>query len=125
MRTLPLLLLLLPALAGAVDVQATWIAPTSGGPVEDYLLEVSTDGGPFVAMATTTELSVLLDLPLYSICVARVAGRNQEGQGPWSGDSDPYYVTLGPPGQPGEINLGTQPVPKPRPRANKHVKGER
>lgn len=97
------LLAALPAAAQTVNVTASWTAPTEGSPVHHYVLQLSTDGGPFVTVGSVTGLSYALELNVGSTYVARVAGVDaQDRQGPWSEESDPYSPDIGPPGQPGK-----------------------
>ena len=93
----------LPAAAQTVQVSASWTPPTEGSPVDHYVLQISTDGGPFTTVASVSATSYTLSLEVGSSYVARVAGVDaQDRQGPWSVDSDPYSPDLGPPGQPGK-----------------------
>ena len=86
------------------QVNASWTAPTEGSPVHHYVLQLSTDGGPFVTvLSEVIGTSVNLDLEINRTYVARVAGvDDQARQGPYSPDSDPYILDLGPPGAPGK-----------------------
>ena len=91
------------AMAQTVEVTASWSAPTTGSPVETYILQVSENGGPFYDYATTSELSITLDLNNLSTYTARVAGRDAlDRQGSWSDPSDPYLADIGLPGAPGK-----------------------
>lgn len=93
----------LPAAAQTVQVTASWTAPTEGSPVDHYVLQLSTDGGPFTTVGSVTGTSYTLDLDVGSTYIARVAGVDaQDRQGPWSPESDPYSPDIGPPGQPGK-----------------------
>ncbi len=86
-----------------VEVTASWNAPTEGSPVEHYVFQLSTDGGPFVTVGSVTTTSYTLDLDVDHTYVARVAGVDAEDrQGPWSEASDPYSPDVGPPGAPGK-----------------------
>lgn len=94
----------LPAAAqSTVQVTASWTPPTEGSPVDHYVLQLSTDGGPFTTVGSVTGTSYTLDLTVGQSYVARVAGIDAEGrQGPWSEASDAYTPDVGPPGQPGK-----------------------
>jgi hypothetical protein len=94
----------LPAAAQTtVEVTASWTPPSEGSPVHHYILQLSTDGGPFVTVGSVTGTSYVLDLEVGQTYVARVAGvDDQDRQGPFSEDSDPYTPDVGPPGQPGK-----------------------
>ena len=99
-----LAMIVLAANAQTVETRATWVAPTSGSPVDRYILQLSEDGGPFYTVADTiTTTSIVLDLENLVTYVARVAGVDAlDRQGPWSVDSDPYTADLGIPGQPSQ-----------------------
>jgi hypothetical protein len=87
----------------SVQVTASWTAPTEGSPVDHYILQISTDGGPFVTVGSVTGTEYVLDLDVGSTYVARVAGVDaQSRQGAWSESSDPYTPDIGPPGAPGK-----------------------
>lgn len=93
----------LPAAAQTVQVNATWTPPTEGSPVDHYVLQLSTDGGPFATVGSVTVPSYTLELEIDHEYIARVAGIDaQDRQGPWSLPSDPYNPDLGAPGQPGK-----------------------
>ena len=94
----------LPAAAQTtVEVTASWTPPTEGSPVHHYILQLSTDGGPFTTVGSVSGTSYVLDLEVGHSYVARVAGVDDQGrQGPYSADSDPYSPGVGPPGQPGK-----------------------
>ncbi len=86
-----------------VQVTASWTAPTEGSPVEHYVLQLSTDGGPFVTVGSVTGTEYVLELEVGSTYIARVAGVDaQDRQGPWSEESEPYTPDIGPPGAPGK-----------------------
>ena len=93
----------LPAAAQTVQVTASWTPPTEGSPVDHYILQISTDGGPFATVGSVTGTSYTLNLTVNNTYIARVAGvDDQDRQGVWSLGSDPYTPDLGPPGQPGK-----------------------
>ncbi len=75
----------LPAAAQTVQVTASWTPPTEGSPVDHYILQISTDGGPFATVGSVTGTSYILNLKVVNTYVARVAGvDDQDRQGPWS-----------------------------------------
>jgi hypothetical protein len=94
----------LPAAAQTtVEVTASWTPPTEGSPVHHYVLQLSTDGGPFTTVGSVTGTSYVMDLEIGRTYVARVSGvDDQSRQGPWSESSDPYTPDVGPPGAPGK-----------------------
>jgi hypothetical protein len=100
--------ILLLATGGAALAQEavdyTWTAPTTGSPVDHYVVQHSQDGGTWVTIdenvpSNSYTLTAAYDVE-HSI---RVAGVDAEGrQGPWSVASEPYTPSLGAPGQPGQ-----------------------
>jgi hypothetical protein len=101
-------LALVPAAAGQTtqDVTFTWTPPTTGSPVDHYVVEHSVNGGPWVQIATVVSNSFTLAATLGDPHQIRVAGVDAlDRQGPFSEPSDPYTPEQGPPGQPG------QPIP--------------
>jgi hypothetical protein len=86
------------------SVSYTWTAPTTGAPVDHYVVQHSEDGGAWVTVdddvpTNTYELTAAFDVE-HRI---RVAGVDAQGRwGPWSVASEPYTPTLGAPGQPGQ-----------------------
>jgi hypothetical protein len=94
----------LPAAAQTtVQVTATWAAPSEGSPVQHYVFQLSTNGGPFATVGTVSGTSYALELEIGQTYIARVAGVDSQGrQGSWSLPSDPYTPDVGPPGQPGK-----------------------
>ena len=102
-----LLAIVLPAassLAQAeVQVNYTWTAPTTGSPVDHYVVQHSINGGQWAQIATTNENSYTLSATVGQSHQIRVAGVDAEDrQGPFSVASDPYMPDLGAPGQPGK-----------------------
>jgi len=92
-----------PATAQPVDVTASWTAPSTGSPVQHYVAQISTNGGPFLPAGTSETTSIDLALEVGATYTVRVAGVDDQGrQGPYSVASDPYTPDLGPPGQPGK-----------------------
>jgi hypothetical protein len=90
--------------AGA-DAQTTqtvhydWTAPTSGSPVDHYIIQHRADGGAWVQIATsvTPEYDLIAEyLVAHEI---RVCGVDKVARlGPWSLPSDPYTPDAGAPG---------------------------
>lgn len=101
-------LILLLAAGGAAlaqeQVTYTWTAPTTGSPVDHYIVQHSVDGGAWVTVAdNVTETTYVLSADYDHQHQIRVAGVDAQGrQGPFSEPSDPYTPTLGAPGQPGK-----------------------
>ena len=100
MRRLTLILLLLPTLAAAqVNVTYEWTAPTTGEPVDHYVVQRhngSAWGGEVTATGNTATLE------MESGWRVRVAGVDALGrQGPWSEESE-AYLDAGAPGAPGK-----------------------
>ena len=99
---------LIIAFAGAAQAQESvaynWTAPTTGSPVDHYVVQHSTDGGAWVTVDdNVTTLSFTLSAAYDVEHRIRVAGVDALGrQGPWSTASDPYTPSLGAPGQPGQ-----------------------
>jgi hypothetical protein len=86
-----------------VDITYTWNAPTTGSPVDHYVVEVSLDGGPFYQVGTASENTYVFSAPVGESHQVRVAGVDaSDRQGPYSVASEPYTPDLGPPGQPGQ-----------------------
>jgi hypothetical protein len=94
----------LPAAAqSTVQVTASWTPPSTGSPVEHYVVQVSTNGGPYASAGTTTTTSISLTFTVGNTYTVRVAGVDaQDRQGPYSAPSDPYTPDIGPPGAPGK-----------------------
>ena len=92
-----------PALAQAL-VSYTWTAPTTGSPVDHYVIQHSEDGGAWVTVEDAQSTNSYVLTAAYDaehrIRVAGVDAQNR--QGPWSVASDPYTPTQGAPGQPGQ-----------------------
>ncbi len=85
------------------DVTYTWTPPTTGSPVDHYVVEHSVNDGPFVQIATVTTNTYTLAATVDDSHQVRVAGVDALArQGPYSEASDPYTPQLGPPGQPGK-----------------------
>jgi hypothetical protein len=102
-----LLIAAAPAVAQvAEEVTYTWTPPTTGSPVEYYVVQHSVNGGPYAQIATVTTNQYTLMATYGDSHVIRVAGVDAEArQGPYSVPSEAYTPSLGAPGQPG------QPIP--------------
>ena len=86
-----------------VEVTYVWTAPSTGTPVEHYIVEHSTNGGGYSQIATTASTTYTLVATIgdsHQIRVRGVDGEDREG--PNSLPSEPYVPDLGPPGQPGK-----------------------
>lgn len=86
-------------------VEYTWTAPTTGSPVVNYIIEMSTNGGPYVATAMSgseTYTLVAQDGSRYRIRVAGIDALDR--QGPHSLPSD-EYMDEGAPGEPGQPTI--------------------
>lgn len=88
-------------------VQYTWTAPTTGSPVDHYVVQYTNDGGATwidVGVSVTAETYTFLNVFEYLVTYqVRVAGVDALGrQGPWSVPSDPYMPDQGVPGEPGK-----------------------
>ncbi len=90
--------------AAQEEVTYTWSAPTTGSPVDHYVVQHSEDGGNWVTVDNNAHSNEYVLTAAYdtehSIRVAGVDGQGR--QGPWSVASEPYTPTLGAPGQPGQ-----------------------
>jgi hypothetical protein len=99
-------------LAGAALAQTTtsttagWYAPTTGTPVEHYVVQHSVNEGSWQTVGTTTDTEFVLELTNGDSHRVRVAGVDADGrQGPFSLPSNSYNPEdpdPGPPGQPGQ-----------------------
>ncbi|MBU0742170.1 fibronectin type III domain-containing protein [bacterium] len=111
-KRIPVLVILSAVVILAVSVTAqaqevlnyTWTAPTTGSPVDHYVVQHSEDGGAWVTVQDTQMTNSYALTAVYDVeHRVRVAGVDAEGrQGPWSIASEPYTPTLGAPGQPGQ-----------------------
>lgn len=84
-----------------------WTAPTTGSPVEDYIVGVKTDEGEWVIQddPVTEERFTLTIFDEYTYRI-RVAPRDAIGRvGPWSNASDMLDHPPGQPGTPGIIEF--------------------
>jgi len=86
-----------------VDVAYVWTAPTTGSPVDHYVVQHSADGGAWVTLGTAPDLSFTLSAEYGVSHRIRVAGVDaQNRQGPYSLPSEAYTPDAGAPGQPGQ-----------------------
>ena len=86
-----------------IEVNYTWTAPTSGSPVDHYVVQHSIDGGQWYEIGTTNDNTFTLSAEVGLSHQIRVAGVDAEDrQGPFSVASDPYLPDSGEPGQPGK-----------------------
>jgi|GEM_PF-1824614 len=86
-----------------VQVNYTWSAPSTGSPVDHYVVQHSVDGGGWTQVASVSTNSYSLTASVGQSHRIRVAGvDDQDRQGPYSVASDPYEPDVGPPGQPGK-----------------------
>ena len=95
--------------AGAAQAQTTeavnyqWTEPTTGAPVQHYVIEHSVNGGAWTQIATSTTNTYTLTATIGDSHRIRVAGVDADArQGTYSEPSDAYTPTLDPPGQPGK-----------------------
>lgn len=101
---LALLLATAACAQSTVPVVVTWSVPTTGSPVVEYTLQLSSDGGPYATFATTATTSVEIQLTAGHTYTARVAGKDFKGRmGEYSAPSLPYEADSGPPGVPGIV----------------------
>jgi hypothetical protein len=86
-----------------MQVNYSWSAPTTGSPVDHYVVEHSVDGGSWNEVATVSSNSYTLSATIGDSHRIRVAGVDASNrQGPFSVASDPYSPDPGSPGQPGK-----------------------
>jgi hypothetical protein len=102
-----LLAVILPAASSLaqteMSVNYSWTAPTTGTPVDHYVVEHSINGGTWTQIATANENSYTLSATLGQSHQIRVAGVDaSDRQGIFSMASDPYTPDAGAPGQPGK-----------------------
>jgi hypothetical protein len=94
------LLLMAPLVWSQTTLPATytWTVPTTGTPVVAYNVYLSTDGGEWIHVATTTTNSITLTLPVMDSHRVRVSAEDAaDREGPVSVASDPYVPDPGPP----------------------------
>jgi len=86
-----------------MDINYSWSAPTTGSPVDHYIVEHSVDGGAWSEIGSASSNSYTLTATVGNSHRIRVAGVDAQGrQGTFSIASDPYTPDAGPPGQPGK-----------------------
>jgi hypothetical protein len=86
-----------------VDVNYSWTAPTTGSPVDHYVIQHSINDGSWTQIATSASNSYTLTATVGDSHRIRVAGVDaQSRQGGFSVASDAYEPDVGPPGQPGQ-----------------------
>ena len=86
-----------------IPVNYQWTAPTTGTPVDHYVVEHAVNGGSWTQIATASSNSFTLAAAVGEAHQIRVAGVDADGrQGVYSVASDPYEPDAGPPGQPGK-----------------------
>jgi hypothetical protein len=83
-------------------IHYTWTAPTTGSPVNHYIVQHAIGGGAWVQVASVTTLTYDLAATVLESHQIRVAGVDASSrQGPWSAASLAYTPDPGAPGQPG------------------------
>ena len=86
-----------------VEVTYVWTPPSTGSPVDHYIVEHSVNGGGYSQIATTASTTYTLVATIGDSHQIRVRGvDDQDREGPNSLPSEPYVPDLGPPGQPGQ-----------------------
>lgn len=86
-----------------VDVDYSWTAPTSGSPVDHYVVQHSVDGGAWYQVGTAASNSYTLSAEVGHSHRLRVAGVDAQSRlGEYSDPSDAYTPDPGPPGKPGK-----------------------
>jgi hypothetical protein len=86
-----------------MQVSYGWTAPTTGSPVDHYVVEHSVDGGTWTQVASVSTNSYTLAASVGNSHRIRVAGVDASSrQGPYSVTSDAYTPDLGAPSQPGK-----------------------
>jgi ABC-type sugar transport system substrate-binding protein len=86
-----------------VEVTYVWTAPSTGSPVDHYVVEHSVNGGGYSQVATTAGTTYTLIATVGDSHQIRVRGVDAEDRhGPNSLPSEPYVPDIGPPGQPGQ-----------------------
>lgn len=98
---------MLPATASLaqteIPVDYTWTAPTTGSPVDHYVVEHSVNGGQWTVAGTSTENSFTLNASTGQSHQIRVAGVDAtDRQGVFSVASESYMPDGGAPGKPGK-----------------------
>lgn len=91
------------AMAQTMEVNYSWSAPTTGSPVDHYIVQLSVDGGSWTQIGTAASNTYTLTATVGHSHRIRVSGVDaQDRQGTYSAASDPYTPDPGPPGQPGK-----------------------
>lgn len=89
-----------------VEATAVWGAPTTGTPVDYYVLQHSVNGSAWTTVAAPVDATYAFQVTTGDSHQVRVAGVDAEGrQGPYSLPSDPFIpgsTEPGPPGEPGK-----------------------
>lgn len=86
-----------------MPVDYTWTAPTTGSPVDHYVVQQSVNGGDWAQIATSATNTYTLVASVGDAHQIRVAGVDAEArQGGYSLPSDAYSPDPGNPGQPGK-----------------------
>lgn len=92
--------------ARAQDTQAVnyqWTAPTTGAPVDHYVIQHSVNGGSWVTIGSSSTNTYTLTAEVGESHRIRVAGVDADSrQGPYSVASESFIPQLDPPGQPGQ-----------------------
>lgn len=97
------LMLIQGAALADVQVNFSWTAPTTGTPVDHYVIQHAVNGGSWTLVATSATNSYTLTASEGDSHQIRVAGVDaQDRQGVYSISSDPFTPDAGPPGQPGK-----------------------
>jgi hypothetical protein len=86
-----------------VQVNYTWTAPSTGSPVNHYIVQHSVNGGSWTQIGTSNDNTYTLTATVGQSHQIRVRGvDDQNREGLWSEASDPYLPDAGAPGQPGK-----------------------
>jgi len=93
----------------APETTYVWEAPTYGTPVVEYVVELNINGGGWIELARTPNVTYTFTtfeyLNTYEVRVAGVDALDR--QGPFSISSDPYTPDLGAPGAPSKPIIKT------------------
>ena len=86
-----------------LEASFQWTAPTTGAPVDHYVVQHRVDSGAWVIVGSSTTNTYTMNLAVGQSHEIRVAGVDADGrQGEYSDPSDPYVPDLGAPGKPGK-----------------------
>lgn len=92
--------------AQAQDTQSVnyqWTAPTTGAPVDHYIIQHSLNGGTWTTIGTSSTNTYTLLATVGDSHQIRVAGVDADDrQGAYSVASEAFVPQLDPPGQPGQ-----------------------